>query len=227
MATTISPGKCDMSVVFIILMLMMGGTFIFIAAIAPFFSKPQKGWKRLLRFVGSFFIVVGAIGFFGSAISSVGGLNWLPNSFEWPIVLADGVIETGNGLYVVPHTPSGRVQLYDSEWKFIRGWHVTAYGGIFKLIPSGENRFEVITSRKHMRYVFDTDGNKLSEASYPPADYDSFPSEGECFFVPTKPWLVVFCPPFVSGAAFLAGMIILGFTDKTNRRKKQTKLSIK
>ena len=75
-------------------------------------------------------LLIGVTGFLGAGFSSAGGLNWLPSSFEWPVGSVDGVVTTKDGLHVVPHTPSGRIQIYDSGWHFTRGWRVDAGGGV-------------------------------------------------------------------------------------------------
>src|SRR5262249_12353168 len=106
-----------MQVLAIILVLSIGGVFILGCAWAPFASSGLRGWKRAVFFVGSGLAVIGSLGFFGNAFSDVGGLNWLPASFEWPCGYVSGVATTDSGLYVVPHTPSGRIQVYDADWK--------------------------------------------------------------------------------------------------------------
>ena len=107
--------------------------FLILPFLSGKFHTHKKNKKYTFLFsISCLFIAVGAMGFLGSMLSAVGGLNWLPDSFEWPAGYVDGVVYTNNGIYIVPLTPSGRVQLYDAEWKFIRGWHVDAGGGTFK-----------------------------------------------------------------------------------------------
>jgi hypothetical protein len=210
---------------FLLLILISGVALIIFAAISAVFSKEGGLWIWFLKFIGSIILAIGAIGFFGMGLSNFGVLNWLPYSFEWPVGFADGVIKTGNGLYVVPHHYSGRVQLYDSEWKFIQGWHVYGGRGTFKLVSSGDNRFEVITSEgRHMRYVFDTDGNRISETSYLPARMDSFPNQGTLYEVPTSPWLYIFSNPIYCWIVFGIGIVFLGIVDTIEKRKKQKRL---
>src|SRR5437773_3218687 len=72
-------------------------------------------WERLILYLAPFCLAIGAIGFFGSALSATGGLNWLPASFEWPVGTADNVVATADHFFVVPHTPSGRIQIYDDR----------------------------------------------------------------------------------------------------------------
>jgi hypothetical protein len=206
----------------ILLAVLIGGTFIVCAALIPFSSERGKGWRRWLIFTASCLMVVGAAGFFGSALSAAGGLNWLPNSFEWPVGYTGGVISTGEGLHVVPHTPSGRIQVYDADWSFLRGWHVDADAGTFKLGAPGGGRIEVITARGQWQYVFDLDGRLISKSTYRPKSYDSFPAEGASLVVPTSPWLWTFSHPGISWTVIAIGMGILIIMQRTGKRKAAT-----
>ena len=98
---------------------------------------------------------------------------------------ASGVVSTKDHFFVVPHTPSGRVQVYDRNWKFVRGWHVDAGGGTFKLSASQADRVEAITARGQWHYVFDLSGKLLSKENYTPRSYSSFSNEGGSHLVPT------------------------------------------
>jgi hypothetical protein len=208
-----------MHFLFVILVLLGGGTCVILAAAGLFSSKRQTGYKRWLVLVASALLVVGGIGFFGSALSAVGGLNWLPDSFEWPVGYASGIISTQNGLHVVPHTPSGRIQVYDSDWTFIRGWHVDAGGGTFKLAASADSRIDVFTARGEWHYVFSSEGELLSKRTYSPAAYSSFPDEGTSLVVPTPPWLLVFSHPLASWGVAAIGMGILLVADRTRKKR--------
>ena len=115
--------------------------------------------------VGGLLLATGVMGFFGSGLSSVGGLNWLGQNFEWPVGYASGVI-TKDSIYIVPHTPSGRIQLHGANWQFFRGWRVDASGGTFKRLSGHSNTVEVVTARGQRRFVFDLSGNTLSKETY-------------------------------------------------------------
>ena len=155
-----------MSILAMILVGSIGGLFVVACAVAPFASPRPSGRKRVCLFIGSGLAVVGALGFFGSAFSSAGGLNWLPDSFEWPAGYVTGVATTPNGLFIVPLTPSGRIQVYDADWKFVRGWHLDAGGGTFKVRALAADRIEVFTARGQWHYVFDEQGRMISRQKY-------------------------------------------------------------
>ena len=168
--------------------------------------------KGLLGLVAGTFLAIGAIGFFGAALASM--TDWLPNSFEWPIGEAKGAVTTDDHYHVVPHTPAGRIQVYNNKWIFIRGWHVDASSGTFKLYISETNRINVITARRQMHYVYNIDGKLLSAVNYPVTGYSSFPNTGEICRVPTPIWLWVFTGPFYSWLVAIAGFGLLFAKNK-------------
>jgi hypothetical protein len=208
-----------MHVLSILLVVLIGGTFLIGAAWMPFSPERGKGWRRWLTIAASCLMVAGAAGFFGSGLSSAGGLNWLPNSFEWPVGYTGGVVSTADGVRVVPHTPSGRIQIYDADWTFVTGWHVDANGGTFKLLAPSGHRIEVITARGRWHYVFAMDGTLISKNCYEPKSYDSFPNAGESMVVPTAPWLWTFSHPGISWAVLAIGVVMLLIIQKAGNPK--------
>jgi hypothetical protein len=204
----------------ILLVLLIGGTFIVSAAWIPFSSERGRGWRAWSIATASCLMVVGAAGFFGSALSAAGGLNWLPHSFEWPVGYTGGVVSTAAGLNVVPHTPSGRVQVYDANWSFLTDWHVDAGRGTFKLLAPAGRHIDVITARGQWHYVFGMDGRLISKSTYRPKSYNSFPTDGESLVVPTAPWLWTFSHPGISWAVVVMGMVILTMTVAEIRHRR-------
>jgi len=160
-----------------------------------------------VAFASSSLLVVGLLGFLGSFVSATGGLNWLPRSFEWPMGHVSGVVSTLDGVHVVPHTSSGRIQIYDEQWNFRSGWHVG--GGLFKLFIRERGRFHVVTARGRWHYIFDYDGRQISKTSYEPNSYDGFPNEGRAVTVPTAPWLWSFSHPGYSWVLCAIGVGML------------------
>ena len=179
----------------------------------------KPGWLRVVRLFAATCIGVGGLGFFGTALVASSGVHL---SFEWPVGYATDVVSTKDNYFVVPHTPSGRVQVYDSKWKFVRGWSVEAGAGTFNLYITDTNHIHVVTARRQMHYVYDLGGEMLSSENYSSKgmNYSSFPKEGDSYLVPTPAWLWVFTSPFYS---WLTGMIGIGLfvvIDKVKRKKR-------
>jgi len=171
--------------------------------------------------IGGVMIAVGITGFLGQAFSACGGLNWLPQSFEWPAGQVDGVITTSSGLRVVPTNAAGRVQVYDADWNFLRGWHIgSGASGAFALRPLENDCFEVITARGNHRYVFTTDGELLTAGTYPSQDYTRLSTAGEPAVVPTAWWLWPFTSPLISWLIFAGGFAMFGLACWRRKGKK-------
>jgi len=186
----------------------------------------QKGftWKTILNFIASACLIVGAVGFFGSALSATAGLS-TKQSFEWPIGDASGALKLANGDIVVPHEPSGRVQIYDKSLNFLRGWSVDASGGSFQLYPADSSTFVIFTARGDMEYKYDLQGNLISSKKYSGA-YPKSSSETFNIAIPTPLYLKVFTHPFVAWFVAAFGMLLLFITgeargQKPNKHKQQ------
>jgi len=195
------------------------------AVFSAFTSGAGAGRKRWMTMIGYSLVAIGGLGFFGAGLSSVGGLTWLPNSFEWPAGFVRHILVMPDGKHVVPHTPSGRIQVYDPTWKFLRGWHVDASGGVFKLRLASSNQIEVITARGQMRYVYGIDGNLHSQATYKPQSYSDFPVSDESAAVPTPWWLWMFTSPVYSWIIGASGMALLFLLDRSKLKRKVKKSS--
>jgi hypothetical protein len=129
-------------------------------------------------------------------VSASGALDWLPPSFEWPFGYAD-VLTLPNGIHIAAHMPSSRIQVYDGDWRFLRGWHVRAYAGFFKLLSADENHVELITQRQSRQLIFSLHGHLVFDGPSP-LEYSAVTGITESQRVPT-PWLLLpFSNPFFS-----------------------------
>jgi hypothetical protein len=192
---------------------LVGGSVIVLTGSVPFMKRYRSRRRLPLAILGSLLCVVGGAAFFGLALSCYGGLDGLGESFEWPMGTPQGVLTMPGGVRVVPHPPSGRVQIYDDHWRFLRGWRVDA-GGDFKLLPSGVDRFDVISARGSWRHTYLLGGRMVARVDYSPLSYLSFPRVGERIQVPTAPWFLVFSSPFVSWAMSVIGMAMLALAQR-------------
>lgn len=200
------------------------GSGIIYVAISGLFTYHKKTKKYLVEKLGYFFVLIGALGFFCTGFSALGGMNWLPKSFPWPVKYTWNATKANTDIYVVPIPPSGRIQLYDNNLKFIRGWPVEAFGGSFKINVSKENNINVYTSRGQRHYIFNLNGDLISQKIYTPKAYDSFYGGMVNLSLPVSPFLLVFTHPFYSWIIVVLGLIILIIADKYKIRKNNAKV---
>lgn len=141
-----------------------------------------------------------------------GGLKFVGESFEWPMVTTAGAVENARGQRFVPLTAAGRIQVYDSEGEFVRGWFIPASGGGFKLHVTTSDHLEVFTVRGDRRLVYAAEGTLLSDDHYR-EDYAQLPTGPVCrvdrrgawYLWPlAHPWLAML-PSF----AGLGGLMVL------------------
>lgn len=193
-----------------LLVALFVGFWLFLAARGMARESKGAGRFKLIAWVMYLLILTGAGGFFAAALSAVGIVN-LPTSREWPAGYVRGVVTAEDGIYIVPLIPSGRVQLYDPQWHFIRGWNVDAGGGDFKVQCSPDRKIEVFTASGEHHYSFTEDGYLIALTTTMPEDFSALP-QGQAVVVPTSPLLWAFSSPFLSWAVALigfAGVVVL------------------
>lgn len=179
----------------------------------------QKGltWKSVVSVLGCVLIVVGVLGFIGTMLSSTAGLG-RSFSFEWPIGKTERAIKYSNGMIVVPHHRSGRIQIYDDDLQFIRGWHVTAHGGVFEIVSAKNNTFHVFTGRGSMKYHYDLSGKLLASPKYKGALPESN-KEWVALSIPTPFYLWFLTHPFAAMLLPVCGTILLFLTGALRHKK--------
>jgi hypothetical protein len=206
----------SMGSLFGLFLALFAGFWLFLAGrgMAREFKKTDRfKWIVAVMYL---LILVGASGFFAAALSATGVLK-LPTSREWPAGYVSGVVTAADGKYIVPLVPSGRVQLYDSQWHFIRGWNVDAGGGDFKVQYSPDGVIEVFTARGEHHYSFTEDGHLISSTRILPNSLSSLP-KGQSVVVPTSPLLWVFSSPFLSWGVMVIGFVGMAILKKIGRR---------
>lgn len=205
-----------MSSLFNLFIVLFAGFWLFV--VSRDLARQFKRGNRFRWIVAtlSFLVLIGAGGFFAAALSAMGVIK-LPASREWPAGYVSGVVTTGHGDYIVPLVPSGRVQLYDAQWHFIRGWNVDAAGGDFKVEYSPEGLIEVFTARGSHHYSFTEEGRLIVPARILPETFASLP-RGESVAVPTSALLWVFSSPFLSWGVAVIGFIGLAVLKKIDAK---------
>jgi hypothetical protein len=189
--------------------------FLVVRGAAREFKRVRRSqWLVALMY---FLILAGAGGFFAQMLSAVGLLK-VSTSREWPAGYVSGIARTADGKYIVPLVPSGRVQLYDSQWHFLRGWHVDAEGGDFKVQCLTDGAIEVFTERGEHHYSFAEDGRLIASTRRSSETYSLLP-KGQSAVVRTSPFLWMFSSPLLSWAVALIGFAGTAILRKMRREK--------
>jgi hypothetical protein len=204
--------------IFSMVIVLMILAFVVSGASALRAGRGESRSRRILRVGAVLCLVYGALAFFAQVLCAMGGLSFLPPSFEWPLATVSGVVRDSQGDYIAPHPPSGRVQVYDRDKRFLRGWTVDAGGGTFKLSMTEDDLIEVFTARGARHYVFRLDGTLVRRSTYPPKSYSSLGRSAQATVsFPTCIMLLPFSHPFAGWALGALGMVGLIVLDKTKK----------
>jgi len=80
---------------------------------------------------------------------------------------SQGRIYCGLGFY-------SRVQVYDSQGRFLRGWQVDAGGGMLRMNMTEDDRLEVEAGRRDRVFTFDPNGSVLESHQMTAVQRESF-----------------------------------------------------
>lgn len=183
-------------------------------------GMPPSGSARKLHLLVGTVFLYGCLGFFGQAAAATGGLGFIPSSLEWPVLWPEATAVDSSGNSILGLASSGRVQVYDRDGHFLRGWFVDASGGVFKLQVTASDHIEVFTARGRSRLIYNLQGTLLEESTYAPKSYDdvlTHPSIGRVVRAPWPLWPLA--SPFIAWALFACGMLGLVVTERWGKRR--------
>jgi hypothetical protein len=164
--------------------------------------KSDRGATRDVVIAMGAWVLVGGCSWFAYALIGEQILS-VPNSFELPAGYVSGVRTMADGDHVVPLQAESRVQIYDANWRFLRGWEVYGEGPMtLECFPDGT--FVVYQDKPPFQYTYAEDGELISRAPFY-EELNPLPSQGPYVEVPTSGvgWLL-------SSPTASYGMLILG-----------------
>ena len=129
-------------------------------------KEPPCRLARWMRRLGIALTLCGAVGWFG-AVLKCAGLFDLPGNIEVPLGDLEGIAVDADGNIYCGTPFWQRVQVYDQEGSFIRGWSVDAGGGMFRIRTDKDGYIHAATARGGMHYTYRPDGTLVSEAEEP------------------------------------------------------------
>ena len=140
----------------------------------------------------------------------------LPLNFEWPIGYADNVQQDLAGNYYVRHDAASRLQVYDPQKQYLRGWYYDAGGGVsaIRLVTDkqGGEELEITTARANHVYRYSLDGKLLSNTTHSARDraaYDRDAKSGADEYFPFHWWLIGLVSPAAGWAVGGVGMVLV------------------
>ena len=128
--------------------------------------------------IGGICLATGILGFLTGMFASFGALNWVPSSFEMPLGHLDDIAvdEYGN-IYCALQFYS-RVQVYDRDGRFLRGWPVNPPGGAFQIRAKTSGQIEITTVREDLS-VFTPEGQLIEYKEDVPGYWGEFEREAD------------------------------------------------
>jgi hypothetical protein len=181
---------------------------------------PGEGRARRAASIACLCLVLYGFGaFLAQGLAATRTFDAFGPGFEWPIGLV-GAVRDSHGRYVAAHKPTDRIQIYDADGRFVRGWSVDASAGAFKLRVTPDDRIEVVTARGQKRLSYSPDGELIQEGQYNPGEYAAFenaPTEWKTFGTPWVLW--PFTHPVFGWSVGMVGGLGLGLLERARRRQ--------
>jgi len=171
---------------FCILLLFCGILFGLFFGILSDVQKQKERKKKILLVVGLIFILFGATGFFSAFFSALDMLRWIPGNIELPLAGLAGIDVNGEGYLFTASEIYCRIQVYNRDGDFVRGWFLNNTGSIdLKIRINDNNKVEVASLRGSKIDVFDENGKLIKTSKYDEDDtdfFDSFEQKGTHLF---------------------------------------------
>jgi hypothetical protein len=156
--------------------------------------------KTAIFHAGAVALLLGAAGLLVVTVQLSFGL--CPPEWEWPAGVASGVAELSDGRHVAILRAADRVQVYDQEWGFVRGWNVGARGRLTGLLVGESDVIIVSTPRAELHFA--ASGELL--ASTPVGEDSPRPRRPLLAWVPGSPWYWLVLHPVACFALVLTGL---------------------
>lgn len=135
-------------------------TLVLVLAIATCFLTYYQ--NRSFFIVSRALVLLGAIGFFGTALlpAAGGAVAWI----ELPAIMQTRTLSAPNGALFAATEPLQRIQRYSSDRQFELGWFIkSGAGGIWKFGITDNGLIVVVSARSHHVELFNPDGTYARE----------------------------------------------------------------
>lgn len=172
-------------------------------------------------YLGVLLFAVGTAAFFSGAVAS-----GLPPDFNFPIGFASHSFQNDEGNHIVYDRSIDRVQIYNPNWDFIRGFPVFPLGGSSKATLSDDGMLIILKRRSPdpEKIIFSIDGTEISRGAISAQEFLSMKDSRGINYITTPIYLLPFTNPLVGWIMALIGSILL-LRDKLTLNRKSGEFS--
>lgn len=128
----------------------------------------------ILRSIASVFLVIGGIGWLGDILITNRKSPFIGSETELPLGRLEGIVVDSQGNIYCGSQSYGRIQQYDAQGNFTRGWFIKTAGGAFRMQINKEDQLLVATARTDLFATFDQDGDMVDLQTNLPGIYQEF-----------------------------------------------------
>ena len=180
---------------------------------------PARGRNRRLHYLSGALFLYGVVAFLGQAVGGTGGLAFMPNSLESPVLLPSSSASDSSGNTVVALNSTGRIQIYAPDGHFIRGWYVEQSEAACKVRFTASGDIEVFSRNRNRRYVYDLQGHLLSQVAVPETTFDGVAAHTATGKIPRSLFILwPFAQPFAAWSLIACGQLGLWAIRRRERR---------
>ncbi len=160
--------------------------------------------EKALYWAGLILLIIGMAGFFilnTGLVNSPGTKNLFkfPESFEFPVGYTRNYAVDQDGRIFCALDIYNRIQMYDKNKKFIRGWDVDSSRNNNSIYIQHQGKIELYTDVENKHYTFNTHGQLLTTQQFQDSEFHSIfdpPLHNPFIWIPTPFYLWLFISPF-------------------------------
>ncbi len=119
----------------------------------------RRAWA--LKLSACALLLLGCVGWFGGALTSLLKPAWISSETQLPLGDLESVALDSQGRIYCGLAFYSRIQVYDEQGRFLRGWWVDGGGGMLRLHMAEGDRLEVEAARKNRVFTFDLNGSLI------------------------------------------------------------------
>ena len=153
-------------------------------------------------------MIIGMVGIWGGFLVKIGLYRVIPDSFEMPLGSLSGIAVDSEGKIYCGSQFYSRVQVYDSEGKFLHGIFINT-GGMFLIRINSNDQLEVVIERGDKLIRFDKDGELVYSSSADPNYSDGFDKKSGYYCYDEQRDITYLKKPILLPSIFLFGSHVI------------------